>query len=230
MNNIKYLLPALCIMFLSAGTSAQTKVKDQKIKAVDMKYVQKKVTNKRSKSYYPKLLKRFMSNDTTLTLNDYRLLYYGQAFDSNYVPYTTADLRIENMLKMQNYGDAIRLCDSVLDKMPLHMNANLLKGLALYAVNDEDPIAFRYRRRYINLCQAVLSSGNGQDCKTAFKTMYVADEYSVMAYFAIDNFKSQQLEGTCDHFELDPSTHYNAKSIYFDTSETLKKLDKDLKK
>lgn len=230
MNNMKYMAIILCLMLISLPAFGQTRVKEQKMKPVDMKYVQKKISNKRSKTYYPKLLKRFLDNDTTLALSDYRLLYYGQAFDTNYKPYTTADLRIEDMIKMKNYGDAIRLCDSVLDKMPLHLNANLLKGLALYAVNDEDPIAFRYRRRYINLCQAVLSSGNGRDCKTAFKTMYVADEYSVMAYFAIDNFKSQSLEGNCDHFELDPSTNYNAKAIYFDTSETLKKLDKDLKK
>lgn len=218
-----------CLLLGNNKLFAQTKVKELKIKPVDMKYVAKKVTNKKLKTYYPKLLQRFLSNDTNLTLNDFRLLYYGQAFSGHYDPNITADVRIEEMIKMKNYGDALRLCDSVLDKMPLHLNANLLKGLALYAVNEEDPIAFRYRRRFINLCEAILSSGNGLNCNSAFKTMFVADEYSVMAYFAIDEFKSQSLEGHCDHFELDPSAHYNAKAIYFDTSETLKQPDKDTK-
>jgi hypothetical protein len=51
--------------------------------------IQKNIENKNSEFYYPELLKRLKQNDTLLTGEQYRHLYFGYTFQKNYKPYKT---------------------------------------------------------------------------------------------------------------------------------------------
>ena len=63
-------------------------------KPVDLKKV-KKVSNSEA---YEKLFDRFVANDTTLTADDYVLIYYGQAYRKDYKPNARHDsVRALNM-------------------------------------------------------------------------------------------------------------------------------------
>ncbi|HEY2721844.1 MAG TPA: DUF4919 domain-containing protein, partial [Chitinophagaceae bacterium] len=78
-----------------------------------------------------------------------------------------------------------------------------------------------------NLLNAILSSGNGLECKTAFKTIFVADEYEII-YNAFDvvKFSGQSLQEPCDVLHINPTDKFNHDDIYFDTSETLNAFGK----
>ena len=58
-------------------------------KAPDYVEIQKNIEDKNSEFYYPKLLKRLKQNDTLLTSNQYRHLYFGYTFQKEYQPYKT---------------------------------------------------------------------------------------------------------------------------------------------
>ena len=53
----------------------------------DMAKIKTESTNPKSKYYYPRLLKMFMSNDTVMTTEDYKYFYYGTMFQEDYNPY-----------------------------------------------------------------------------------------------------------------------------------------------
>lgn len=53
----------------------------------DFKDIQERTLDPESQYYYPKLLKSFLSNDTTMTEDDYHYFYYGTMFQEDYNPY-----------------------------------------------------------------------------------------------------------------------------------------------
>ncbi len=55
-------------------------------KAPDNDSLYRAIADGDSPYYYPNLYGRYMAGDTTLTLDDYRHLYYGFAWDENYRP------------------------------------------------------------------------------------------------------------------------------------------------
>lgn len=72
---------------------------------VDFDHV-KEVINKPGNLYwYPDLLKKFLSNDTTMTLEEYRNFYYGYTFQEDYDPYreSTYSQRVEDLYYQKNF-------------------------------------------------------------------------------------------------------------------------------
>jgi hypothetical protein len=182
-------------------------------------------------TYYSKLLKRLNEFDTTLTPTDYRLLYYGYVFDNGYSAYgSTEKGKIYKLLDDKKYLAALNLSDSVLKSMPVSLSANLVKLVVLYTMSPDERSEYnKWKWRYHCLRDAVLSTGNGLTCETAFKTIFVPDEYDLIRYFEIEE-TTQYLVGDCDMFDIKSAKYFDAKNIYFDTSETLKQLDDMFKK
>ncbi|WP_449400815.1 DUF4919 domain-containing protein [Chryseobacterium wanjuense] len=56
-------------------------------KAPDYEVIQKNIEDKNSEFYYPNLLKKLKANDTLISGDQYRHLYFGQTFQKNYAPY-----------------------------------------------------------------------------------------------------------------------------------------------
>ncbi len=193
---------------------------------VEREQVKRAVTDPSQPSYYPKLLARFTAFDTTLTQTDYRNLYYGFVFQPAYQGYMDHQkAAVRKQLAAHNYVRAATICDSVLATIPISLNANYLKGYALYANDKTSPQFRQYLNRYRGLRDAILSSGNGLSCETAFKTIFVDDEYEIMyQYLEVESHESQALVQTCDRFSIKPSKYFQASSLYFDTSETLLSL------
>lgn len=57
--------------------------------APDNDAILRETIDKGSPYYYPAIYMRYMSGDTTLTLEDYRHLYYGYAWQPGYKPFET---------------------------------------------------------------------------------------------------------------------------------------------
>lgn len=189
------------------------------------------VTDVQKDTYYPKLLGRFNAFDTTLTLEEYRLLYYGFVFQAAYSGYTDHKKKeITEKLNDKDYASVLSLCDDVLKKIPVSLTAHYHKRIALYMLNKEDPRVKQHTRHYVNLLKAVVSSGDGVSCETAFKTIYVPDEYEVIyRYLEAKVFKGQLLKHPCDLLRFEPTQYCPAGEAYFDTSETFLQLEKTLK-
>lgn len=198
---------------------------------VDREAVHRTISDPLSAGYYPVLLKKFSAFDTTLTLQDYRLLYYGFVFQPDYDAY--ADHKggeIKKKIKALQFEEAIALCDSVLEEIPVSLVANYYRGLAMHFMDKTNPAYLPYRNRYYQLQKAILSSGNGAECSSAFRIIFVDDEYDMIYnYFEIKKHTSQSLTGSCDQFTVVPSDYYSSGIIFFDTSETLYYLENRFK-
>lgn len=189
---------------------------------VDRKQVETVIKDSSAKTFYPSLLSRYNQFDTTLTHEDYRLLYYGFAFQDNYNAFLDQKKNeLFQLLRDKKYMETVMLCDTVLDKNPFSLVANSYKGFALFSMNENDTRFIPYRQRYARLRNAILSSGDGLSCKTAFKTLFVADEYDILYnYFQVDDLKSKSFEKLCICMHIQPSKYFKSDKMYFDASET----------
>ena len=177
---------------------------------------------------YAKLLARYNAFDTTLTLDDHRQLYYGFVSQPAYSARPALKQKeINAAITKRDFATVIQLCDEVLKNYPVSLTANYAKGLALASVNNNDTMYAKYLNRYATLLRTIAASGDGKTAKTAFKTIFIADEIEMIyRYFGIQKHLDQKAEGVYDVFEVVPSDKWPDKKIYFDVSEMLKKETK----
>jgi len=190
-----------------------------------MGVVEKEIKDSNSVFYYPKLLSRFEAFDSTFTLDEYRMLYFGFVFNENYSVFMDdKSAEIQTQIDSGNYAEANRLCDSILAKVPILLRVNYLKGYCLYSQNKNDSLIQKYGNRYYSLIEAIISTGDGKECKSGYKVIFIADEYEIIyKYLDIEEFKGQYLSRPCDILEVKPSKKFKSKMVYFDADEILKK-------
>jgi hypothetical protein len=222
LHNMRKLLVFIFLMY-SSHLSAQ-------FEKINRKKVQDKISDSTSLFYYPRLVERLNNNDTTLSGEEYRLLYYGFALQKEYSGY--ADHRKKEMVESINGGDyqkAIELANETLKEIPVSLSANYYKGYAMFKQDSSNYSYTLFRNKYYQLRKAIISSGDGFKCETAFKTIFVADEYDVMYnYFEIPKHFSQSLVYPCDRFKIEPSQYYKNDEIYFDTSDSFQSFQKTM--
>lgn len=194
---------------------------------VNRDYIQKKTTDSSSTFFYPVLLQRFMQYDSTLNIEDYRFLYYGFPFQKNYSPY--ADFRngeLNELLKKKRNEEALRIANEVYEKSPVSPRTLYNRLIVMQIMGSHDSMMRLVQRQYVNMIDAIVSSGDGITCGSAFKTIFVPDQYEVMANYLNISHQGRILEGSCDKFSVKPNQLFDKDKLYFDTSETLLGLSK----
>ncbi|HEY2720215.1 MAG TPA: DUF4919 domain-containing protein, partial [Chitinophagaceae bacterium] len=75
----------------------------QDFSPVDRQKTRDQVMNSNADTYYPKLLRRYEQFDTSLTPDQYRLLYYGFVFQKEYSGYNdNRSKEIQDLIKYRN--------------------------------------------------------------------------------------------------------------------------------
>ncbi|VAW27628.1 hypothetical protein MNBD_BACTEROID06-1704 [hydrothermal vent metagenome] len=121
---------------------------------VNYKKIEKSINNKSSLFYYPNLFSRFLANDTTLTITDYRYLYYGFSFQEEYNPYWRSS-NIDELNKVyqkkspsqKDYQRLIKLSDEILSKSPFNLDA-ILNNFTAYEELSEIEISKKWFYKY----------------------------------------------------------------------------------
>lgn len=197
---------------------------------VNRDYIEKKVKDSSSPFFYEILLKRYLAFDSTLNLEDYRFLYYGFPFQPGYSPYASfMNSELNDLLKNKENAKALALANEVYQQQPVSPRSLYNKLVALQISGSSDSSMRQVQRQYVNIIDAIVSSGDGKSCASAFKTIYVPDQYEVMANYLNINNKGRILEGVCDKFSVNPNQMFDQNFLYFDTSETLRGLSEMLK-
>ncbi|MES2622449.1 MAG: DUF4919 domain-containing protein [Bacteroidota bacterium] len=127
----------------------------------DFKILLEKSKDKASEYYYPKLLERFNSNDTTLTNKDIIALQIGFTANKDYKPYklTNKEREIKGLISDKKYNEAIIEADEVLKTNPLNFTALMEKGFAYMKLNKEG--ASFHRERTMKIIRSIVWSGDG---------------------------------------------------------------------
>ncbi|MFZ4930417.1 DUF4919 domain-containing protein [Chryseobacterium sp. Mn2064] len=199
-----------------------------KFKAPDYSLIEKNIQDKNSEFYYPKLLKRLQQNDTILTNDEYRHLYFGYIFQKSYSPYKISK-KAEEMTKYyrgegiteKDLPKGIQLFKEALEENPLDIRAMNYLAYMYHLTNDETT-AKKIAENFRGLLEAILSSGDGLTCETGFHVISVTDEYVMMNRFQMEPI-SQSYKGQCDYqkFEKDK---YTVPGLYFNVSKFYGKI------
>jgi len=178
--------------------------------------------------FYPNLFDRYMQGDTSLTVEDFRHLYYGYTFQSKYIPYQESKYEAQIL----SYLKKGRLSSTELDKF-IKVVELKLKDLP-YDIRTLNILAFSYAQKKDStmnaitlfkknmLTKAILSSGDGRTEKTAFHVIDPFHERDILNELGYKYAGSSNLSNAlCDYLIVQPNER-NVRGVYFDISRLLK--------
>ncbi|MFI3239826.1 MAG: DUF4919 domain-containing protein [Bacteroidales bacterium] len=224
MNAIRVILTLLFILLIS-GTSNYINAQDSTVKVLDIDNIKALTTDPNSEYYYPTLVRDYMSNDTTLlSLNDFRYLYFGAAFQEDYNPYRST-LVENNPVQQLYYQDkhTAAECDSIIKYAELSLadNPMNLKQITFYiiALRERGKYAradlWEYRLR--NLITAILSSGYGTE-DSPWWIIYPVHEYNILNFMNYLATKHTDMGEDKDYLEITKQKRSDPDGFYFNTS------------
>lgn len=202
----------ICLIF-SGGNSVA-----QEFKAIDYSLIENQISNADSEFYYPQLIKRYEKGDTTLTLDNYRHLYYGFTFQDKYRPYDRNPLNKEiSQLMTTMNEDTLPMLQ---EKAKAFLARNPFSLKMIYYLQNFNAAAKETEknkildRQFNGIVQAILSSGDGKSLHTAYSVNHPSDEYMVMSSLDLSP-KSNQINSNYDYFQL-KNNNAGIKELYFD--------------
>lgn len=187
---------------------------------VDYKKIEQFV--QKEDAQFEKLVQRFVSVDTTLTLDELASIYYGSFYSTKY-SYSDASEKVRESMKNKDYAAALKLCKKELEKSPASLDLLQKAAACSYYVGEESDA---YYQKIVQIIDVIFASGDGKTEKTAFKVVAVSDEYFLLYGVFEVNLKQQALVGHCDRMtvysEDDPD---DTLDLYFDVSLHLSRLN-----
>lgn len=213
----------LSLFFFSIFAYSQTK----QYEAPNYKAIQKNIENKDSEFYYPKLMDKLKTNDTLITNDQYRHLYFGYTFQKEYHPYKTSEEEKKlapyfqsSDLKKSDYAEIIKISNAALKEFPL--NLRVMNFLAyIYHLDGNEAMAKKVSHHFYGLFGVIFSSGDGKECTSGFHVITVNHEYVLMNTLQLE-IASQSLSGDCDYLSL-PKDKYQLSGVYFNITKLKEK-------
>ncbi len=161
----------------------------------DIEAIRQATLDPDNKMYFPKLMKKFHRNDTTMTADEFRHLYLGYMFQEDYDPYrespysSVTDSYRNKTSHTKEEIDTIRkyaeltLLDNPFDLRQMSFLVHVLKE------RRKDMSAKIWEYRLEHLLGAIKSTGTGENEENAWFVIYPAHEYDMvqlMGYHAVD--------------------------------------------
>ncbi len=221
MKNI--ILTLICTLCMAGVVSSQ----ETDFQPVKYKKLKKEIKKKRSPFYYPALYRRYVELDTTLSVIEFRYLYYGYTFQSEYSPYGTPALQdslvsylTRSDLMRAEYEVAARIGGELLQANPFRLRETFITAVS-YEMAGNLKMSGLYFDLYRKQVDAIISTGDGQSSQTAFSVIYVQDEYELLEVLGFEFDGNQHLlEGGFDMLELKANL-VGIDALFFDVSRLL---------
>ncbi|MGG5577139.1 DUF4919 domain-containing protein [Myroides sp. C15-4] len=210
----------LCCFFLFSCLSWGQIIE---FKAPDYEAIGKAIQDKSSDVYYPRLLRVFKSNTTSLTPRQYEYLYYGYALQNTKDSHTRFSKEEELMAytsKVPDMADVPQLkalLQEALDEFPFDFTYLLFLSYS-YEFSGEQEKSTRLSNHVESLAKVINHSGNGLTCDTAFHVISASHASFMLDLFSIAS-TTQQFDGSCHFFELDAEL-YTIPGLYFSVNQS----------
>lgn len=233
-NSSKKVVLFLCSIFIFNSGHSQDNLKYSEY-YLGLLYASLDSTND---FYYPKLLKRFESFDTTMRVSDIIALQVGYTGTESYDPYSLwpHELDVLNLVAQKDYTKALQKCDSILAINPVSLVALMEKWFSNMKLNSDSTKLhlWRYERiAYSNLWVGdgsieypyfVTSPGYGQVLISYFiggeiESMGSASDSEGYFTDVIDVYYPDEAKSATLHFSID----HCQKIIRKEIEEILKK-------
>jgi hypothetical protein len=211
----------LLLLICSVGYSYA----QRKIYKPNYKKIEKEINKKKSDNYYPKLFARYQNNDTTLTDEQYTLLFYGAPSQPGYIPYggstysdSTEKIYDKKLLTLADYDSAIYY-----ENIALKINPFSLRDLNIlsysYIKTGNDSLANLINLKKEKIIKTILTTGDGRTQERGFFVITVSQEYDLLQILGFDFSGEQTLTPTgCDYLGV-KTNKYNIKGLFFDVNK-----------
>ena len=190
----------------------------QKFKKINYEQLQQRISDEQSDYFYPNLLTRYKNGDSTLTVIDYRHLYYGFTFQDAYRPYDRypLDKKISELMgnmSKENLQKLRELSHEYLQERPFSLKMiNYLQNFNInLLVRGENKLL---QRQYDGIIRAILSTGDGKSIQTAYAVNHPTDEYMVLRALNLKPIDSK-FETVYDYFQVQNAAKKTTE-VYFD--------------
>ena len=222
---MKKAISLVAAVFVMISVSAQ----DPTFLPPDYQGIKGVMNDSSSVFYYPSLMDRYQRCDTTLNMEDFRVLYYGTLFTSSYSPYarpekndTLTAIFTSDTVTVDDFRTIIRLESKILEKFPF--NIWDLSVLSFSYHNTGDTVQYNNTSFKLNMVvRTILSTGDGRTEETAWHVISVDHEYDLLNLLGLSFGGDQALtKGGCDYLKVKPN-EFDIEGLYFDVNQILEK-------
>jgi hypothetical protein len=219
----KLIILAIMAITLASNALAQGKLN---VRKVDFNHVKEVISNPNNIYYYPKLMRSFLSDDTTMTIEAYRNLYYGYTFQEDYNPFRESVYSnvVEQLYYKQPHSRAE--CDSIekyarmsLDDNIFDMNQMKYFIFSLKEKKKYNRAALR-QFRLDRLIATIMSSGKGTK-EEPWVVIAPEHEYNIVNFLGYVATDHEELGNGLEYITVEPVAGKSTKGFYFDVSRMM---------
>ncbi|MCM1348274.1 MAG: DUF4919 domain-containing protein [Firmicutes bacterium] len=184
----RFFILSIIMLLLSSVASAQLPFERIRRDKPNLEKIKREVNDRSGKFYYPKLMDKYLSNDTVMKLDEFRHLYIGYIFQEDYDPYrpSPAPDMNSNLYHSTNPTSAqleeiISNAKTALASNPFDMRQISAMIAALNLLNRTDLAKiWQYKLNY--LLMTIVSTGTGEDEDHAWFVIEPQHEYVLLNY------------------------------------------------
>lgn len=174
----------------------------------DLDDIKEKTLDPKSPFYFPKLMSKFLRNDTVMTNEEFRFLYLGYMFQEDYDPYRESHYSEKTDFLIQNKGsyDSIRVyAEKSLRDNPFDLRQ---MSFLIHALKEQKKwmSAKIWEYRLEHLLGAIKSTGTGEDIDNAWFVIYPSHEYDLVRLLGYEATDVDFIEPAYDHLLVRPDS------------------------
>lgn len=226
MKRFRIILSLIIAAVAMATYASEPKVK---VNPPDLQKIKRESLNEKSRYYYQRLLKQFMSNDTVMQNDDFMYFYYGTLFQEDFDPYRPAVdsvklAEIQDLYYKTEHTNAeekamLRYAEETLQDNPLDL-VQLKNKIYVLQKQRKDNLAKIWKNKLNHLLYVIVSSGTGKSIDSPWVVVYPRHEFDV---FNISGMKVVTQEYEFPHFDhvTAGSDAHSPEDYYFDLGPLL---------
>lgn len=198
------------------------------------------IANSSSRYYYPFLMERYRLMDTTLTLEDYRYLYYGYPESDDYKPLLSNSYADSLSMAfgsnvqptMHTFNRVIHFATVILKQEPFNMRDMNVLAYA-YAQIGDTTMALRVKHQIDMLIETIRSTGDGLTDKTPWYITYNAHAEDMLNMMNVSYRRAMIISRDVEFFpisnmplKMSRGYYFNFAPIYAKRPDYLDNVDK----
>lgn len=200
-------------------------------RSVNYDSIAQAVGNPASPYYYPTLFERYKSGDTTLSVEDFRHLYYGYPTQEGYKPLINSlysDSLYFSFGRRTNptpdeFRRMARYANGILYQEPFSMrDLNVLAFI--YQKLGEDSLATQQMFRIEGIMSAIRSSGTGFTQRAALYIIYMRDAEDFLTLIGAQANKAVVVNRKIEYYPVSNLPDRGMKGLFFNYSEVYRRI------
>lgn len=197
----------------------------------DFDVIEAEIQKPESEFYYPKLLKLYLSSDTTMTPEQYHYLYYGMVFQEDYNPYRVNPYEAETKAAAPLYSRAgarsrnennqvQKLAERTIASNPFDLR-QMSSLIYTYGAMGKDNLRKIWQHKFDKILYTISRSGSGADQEHAIVIVDPSNIYDFFFFGKFDIEDEEFVEPYYERFTVRAPKATESKQYWFDLHKIL---------